>query len=198
MDAIDRLAEIERTRAERIALPARHEARQIGLAIDHFLGRMPVRPFRHFADAFDPGPGEALASDADAVAHRLALAEDEIKEGVGRIDDDGSGRLGRRIGDDLPLQMGRQVLRLAFFRTVIRRQGRVGVAAWRRAARAGHARRSVRRRSAAGRPGRSIGGIRPWAGDVAGRPDRLFPTGIRAGGVRALTGRAALGRRIRI
>ena len=35
-----------------------------------------------------PVPGEAFAADADAVAHRLAVAEHEIEVGVRRIDDD--------------------------------------------------------------------------------------------------------------
>src|ERR1700678_3866867 len=37
VDAIERVAKIESARTERIALAARHEARQVGLAVDHFL-----------------------------------------------------------------------------------------------------------------------------------------------------------------
>ncbi len=39
-------------RAERIARPARHHARQIGLALDRLGRRKQVRPFLHFGDAF--------------------------------------------------------------------------------------------------------------------------------------------------
>ena len=45
VNAISRIAEIERARAERIAFAAGDEARQIGLACDHVGGRIPVRPF---------------------------------------------------------------------------------------------------------------------------------------------------------
>src|SRR5713101_4552156 len=38
VDAVERLAEIERAGAQRIAGPARHHPRQIGLAIDHLVG----------------------------------------------------------------------------------------------------------------------------------------------------------------
>src|SRR5690242_19854989 len=44
VDAVDGGAEIHRAGAERIARPARHEARQIGLALDHLRRRRPVGP----------------------------------------------------------------------------------------------------------------------------------------------------------
>src|SRR5919106_3482802 len=50
MNAVDRAAEIQRARAERIAGSAGHPARQIGLALYHLLGRRPVRPFLLAAD----------------------------------------------------------------------------------------------------------------------------------------------------
>src|SRR6185437_10481366 len=86
VDAIERVAEIERARAKRIALATGHEARQVRLTLDHFLGRKPVRPFLHAADALGAGPCEAFAADADAVAQSLAVAHDQIKVGVRRID----------------------------------------------------------------------------------------------------------------
>src|ERR1700716_1172928 len=46
VDAIDRVAEIERARAHWIAGAAGHEARQIGLPLDHPRRRRPIRPFR--------------------------------------------------------------------------------------------------------------------------------------------------------
>jgi len=54
VNPVQRLAEIECAGAERIAFAAGHEARQIGLALDHFRRRIPIRPFRHLADAFGP------------------------------------------------------------------------------------------------------------------------------------------------
>ena len=44
VDAVDGRAEIHRAGAERVAGAAGHEARQIGLALDHLGRRMPVRP----------------------------------------------------------------------------------------------------------------------------------------------------------
>src|SRR5690242_9993330 len=79
VNAIHGVAEIERARAERVAFAAGHEARQIRLPLDHFLRRMPVRPFAHVFDTFDTGPSESFASDAHAVAQRLAAAEHQIK-----------------------------------------------------------------------------------------------------------------------
>src|SRR5439155_11194816 len=93
-------AEIHRPRTERIAGTAGHEARQIGLARDHLVRRMPVRPFRLAADGLHPGPGKAVAPDADAVPDGPALAEHVIERGVAGIDDDGAGRLRRTEGDD--------------------------------------------------------------------------------------------------
>ena len=45
VDAEQGIAEIHGARAERIARAAGHEARQVRLAVDHLLRRMPVRPF---------------------------------------------------------------------------------------------------------------------------------------------------------
>ena len=44
-------------------------------------------------DALDAGPGESFAPHADAIPHRLAIAEHQVKEGVRRVDHDGAGRL---------------------------------------------------------------------------------------------------------
>src|SRR6201999_3895180 len=101
-------AEIHRARAERIAGAAGDEARQIGLARDHLGWRRPIRPFLLVGDGLDAGPGETLASDADAVAHRAAAAEHEIKHCVAGIDDDGTRRLARIEIDDLAAKALRQ------------------------------------------------------------------------------------------
>ena len=86
MNSIESLAEVKRARAERIAVAAGHEARQVGLAFDHFGRWIPVGPFRHPGDTLGARPGEALTPNADAVAHRLAVAQNEIKIGIGRVD----------------------------------------------------------------------------------------------------------------
>src|ERR1700754_1747814 len=88
MYAIHCAAEVHGAGAERIAGPTGHEARQIGLARDHFRRRCPVRPLGLLGNRLDAGPGEAVAADADAVAYRLTAAEHIIEVGVGRIDDD--------------------------------------------------------------------------------------------------------------
>src|SRR3954471_23749007 len=79
MDAIYRGAEVERAGAERVAGTAGHEARQIGLARDHFRRRRPVRPFRLARDVQQALPLKTIAADPDAVADRAAVALHEIE-----------------------------------------------------------------------------------------------------------------------
>ena len=68
-----------------IAGTARHEARQIGLARDHFRRRMPIR---HSAlRLMVCTPDQALAADADAVTNGAAPVEHVIERGVAGIDD---------------------------------------------------------------------------------------------------------------
>src|SRR6185437_14434816 len=74
VNAIDGCAQIHCARAERIAGTARHEARQVGLALDHFRRWTPIRPFLLARYLFQSGPGEAVAADADAVAKRPVVA----------------------------------------------------------------------------------------------------------------------------
>src|SRR5262249_36211794 len=102
VDAIFGIAEIKRPRSQRIAGTAADPARQIGLARHHLRRRDPIRPFGLANDCFNSRPGEALASDADAIAHRHAVAERQIKESVPGIDDDGARRLIARIRNHLP------------------------------------------------------------------------------------------------
>ncbi len=94
--------------------PPASVARQIGLAGDHFRRRGPIRPLRLLGDGLGARPGEAVAADADAVAHRLAIAEHQVEIGVRGIDDDGAGRLAGRIGDDLAAEPGGQFNRAVF------------------------------------------------------------------------------------
>src|SRR5258705_8741622 len=66
VDAINGVAEIQGARAHRIARPARHEAREIRLALDHLRRRRPIRPFLLARYLQQPLPLEAVAADADA------------------------------------------------------------------------------------------------------------------------------------
>jgi len=111
----------------RVAGAAGHETRQIRLALDHLLWRMPVRPLGLLLDRLGAGPGEALAADADAVAQRAAVAEHQIEEGVGRIDHDRARRFVRGVADDLAFEFRRQLggLLLDFDRSVGRGLGRL-------------------------------------------------------------------------
>src|ERR1700722_6853896 len=101
VDAIDRVAEIHGARAQRIARATGHEARQVGLARDHFRGRRPIRPLGLARHRLGARPGEAVAADADAIAERLAVAEHVVEVGVRRIDDHRARGLAARIVDDL-------------------------------------------------------------------------------------------------
>src|SRR5262249_44801429 len=70
-------------------------------------------------------PGEALATDADAVTHRLAAGLHEVEIGVGRVDDERADRLAGLIVDERAAQMRRKLLGLPGLRTILRRQRRV-------------------------------------------------------------------------
>src|SRR5688500_7680905 len=107
MDAIERVAEIHRAGAKRIARPAAHEPWEIRLALDHLGGRMAVRPLLLARDRLQNRPGKTLSSDTDAVAHGTAVAEHEIEIRVRRVDHDGAGLLGCRIVHDLTAQVRR-------------------------------------------------------------------------------------------
>src|SRR5262245_49087689 len=60
VDAIDRAAEIERARAERIGGATCHPARQIRLPVDHLRWRRPVRPLLLARDLQKALPLETL------------------------------------------------------------------------------------------------------------------------------------------
>src|SRR6478736_4183570 len=90
VDAIDGGAEVHGAGAERVAGSAGHDARQIGLAGDHFRRRRPVRPFGFARDIEKPLPLESFAADADAIAYRAAVALDQIEVALRGRDDDGA------------------------------------------------------------------------------------------------------------
>src|SRR5262249_14275987 len=93
VEAVHRVAEIHCARSERVARAAGHEARQIGLALDHFRRRMPIWPLGLARDLQQPLPGEAVAADAYAVTHRMRLIFDQIKMQPLGIDNDGARRI---------------------------------------------------------------------------------------------------------
>ena len=135
VDAIDGAAQIHRTGAERILRAAGHEARQIGLALQHVGGWCPIRPFGLARHRLGARPGETLTADSDAVADRFAIAEHKVEIGVRRIDDHGAGGFAGAIIDDLALEAGRLGEALVLFmrhsggRRLILRHRRAG---WRK------------------------------------------------------------------
>src|SRR5262245_2070295 len=104
VNTILRSADVHRTRTQWITGTARGHARQIRLSRKHLSRRIPIRPFRLAFNRPHAGPGEAFASDADAVTDRLAAGEHVIEICVRRIDDDGTGCLAAAVADDLTLQ----------------------------------------------------------------------------------------------
>src|SRR5262245_22848697 len=112
MDAIHGTADIERAGAHRVARAASHEAWQVGLALNHFGRRRPVRPLCLADDLFQPGPLETFASDPDTIANRATVGLNEIKKSFGGVNDDGAGRFGCAIENCLTPVFGRQVLLL--------------------------------------------------------------------------------------
>src|ERR1041384_4364970 len=97
-------------------------SRQVGLALDHLRGRMPVGPLGHACDALRARPGEALAADADAVAQRLPVAEHQIKIGVRRIDDERTDGFARIERHHLPAEARIECFALAAFGTDVGRE----------------------------------------------------------------------------
>src|SRR5271165_844009 len=93
VNAIDGLAQIKGARAHRIAGAPGHEARQIGLALDHLRRRAPVGPFLLARYLLQARPLEAVAPDADPVAKRPVVRLYEVEEALAGIDDDRAGLL---------------------------------------------------------------------------------------------------------
>src|SRR6266496_1811746 len=110
VDAVERITKVERSCAERIARTACHEPRQIGLAVNHFWRRMPVRPFDHASNALRAGPCETLTADANTVPQGPAETKNQVKVCVGR----GTGRFGRLIIYELTLQLWGEPLCIRF------------------------------------------------------------------------------------
>jgi hypothetical protein len=93
---------------------------RVGLAVNHFWRRMPIRPFDHASNALRAGPCETLAADANTIPQSAARTENQVKVCMGRIDNDGAGRFGRLIIYKLTLELWRErlciPLRLIFWR----------------------------------------------------------------------------------
>src|SRR5262249_12339956 len=109
MNPIYRGAKKHRTRAERVAGPAGHKAWQIGLPLEHFWRRMPVRPLDLAAYLKKPLPSETVAADTDAIAHRVRWILDQVEVPFERIDDDGARWLLRTVEHHLALKFLRPV-----------------------------------------------------------------------------------------
>jgi hypothetical protein len=86
-------------------MAAGHEARQIGLALDHLRRRRPVRPLLLVGDVHQPLPLKTVAADADAVADRATARLHQIEMPFGGRDDEGAGRFGGTEVDDLLLPL---------------------------------------------------------------------------------------------
>src|ERR1700730_3198974 len=86
----------------RVAGTACHKPRQIRLTHNHLRRRTPIRPFCFTGHSLLTGPCETFAANTDAVAHRLRVAQNEIKECVSGIDDHGARRLVAGVVNHLP------------------------------------------------------------------------------------------------
>src|SRR5262245_50560714 len=110
VDSIDRIAEIERAGAERVARTSRHETWQVGLARNHFGRRCPVGPLCLAGYLQQTDPLKAFTPDADPITQRPVVALDDVQEALRSCDDDRAGRLDTAKVHELPLVGGWQVL----------------------------------------------------------------------------------------
>src|SRR5215471_5851196 len=76
-----------------------HRSPDLRLTLDHFLRRIPIRPFLLVVDGCDARPLESASADAHAVADGPSASFDQIEEVPLRIDHDRARRLGRGIVD---------------------------------------------------------------------------------------------------
>jgi hypothetical protein len=105
------LPEIHGSGAQWIARTARHANsapqyahlfHEVGLTLDHFLGRIPVRPFLLVTDGRHAGPTEALPPHADPLTERPSAPQYKVKEAILRVDDDCAGRFIGGVINGLP------------------------------------------------------------------------------------------------
>src|SRR3974390_2507512 len=103
VDAVDGGSEIHGAGAERIAGAAGHEARQVGVACDALRRWGPVGPFLLVGYVHESLPLEAVAADADAVAHRAAAGPGHVEGTLRGRDGHGAARLGGGVNAHLLL-----------------------------------------------------------------------------------------------
>src|SRR3954470_19750851 len=108
VDAIKRGTEVHGARAERVGGSTRHEARQVGTALQHLRGRTPIRTLALNGNLFETGPLEAGSPYADPIAQGGPATLDQVKELARRIDHDGAGRMWAAPINDLPVISGVQ------------------------------------------------------------------------------------------
>ena len=106
VDAVHGIAEVDRPRAQRVAVAARHPAGQVGLALDHFRRRRPIGPLGLTGHCLFARPSKAVAPYADAVADGLTIAEHVVQKRLRSIDDHGPRRESRWKHNDLSSHLG--------------------------------------------------------------------------------------------
>ena len=101
MDSIQRvlvaLPKVHGARPERIGWPTRDAEATLQLAklranvrpaLNHLLGRVPIRPFLFVVDCSRARPGKALLPDTNPVTYCAATFFDEVEVASAGIDDD--------------------------------------------------------------------------------------------------------------
>src|ERR1700730_5458779 len=83
------------------ALQFNHRFHEVRPVVEHFLGRIPVRPFLLALDSCLPRPDESFASDSDAIAGCPAAVLDTVEIVIGGIDNDRPRGFVGRIADIL-------------------------------------------------------------------------------------------------
>src|SRR5215212_3977314 len=94
------LEEIEGPGPQGIAGTAWHAPTPSGcllVAVLHFLGWKPHRPFRHAPDCCCAGPAESVSTDANAVSLRPSRFEHQMEKAIVSIDDNRAGQFGGRV-----------------------------------------------------------------------------------------------------
>ena len=96
VNAIERIAEIDRFRAERIVQAAEHTFRQFGFALTHLGRRIPIGPIGNARHLLTARPRETVSADTDRINKRRHRVAHEIKFAATGINHDGAGRITAR------------------------------------------------------------------------------------------------------
>src|SRR5580704_9605356 len=102
MDAINGVSQMHRARAQRITRAPGHKAGQIRLARNHFRRRVPIRPLGLAGDLQQASPGEAVATDPNAITQRARLTLDQVQVTFAGFDNNGASRVAPPAAEDLP------------------------------------------------------------------------------------------------